>query len=685
MFSSLYQKILFPILLIAMASLMALYAFSVPFIRHASHRQEEESARAILDNFYNYVNTLSSNMADYREHAMRHHKKEIKDVVLLAESLLAERLRQVEQGAISRAAAQRQACEEIRHLRYGNDDYLWIVDYDGKLLAHPDPQTNGRDFSQVRDVRGTLFVPQMVTAARREEKDGAYTSYWWTRLGARHPSRKLAYSKDFPPWHWVIGSGVYLDDIDSELAARQQNFLSRLKKQIDATRIARTGYFYIFDGHKRMILHPNHDLEQTDFSAMIDSLTGKPLVDELIAASRRPDNALYYKWDKPDDRNHFVYDKISWVRHIEGLDWYVASSVYREEINSSADRLSRRIIVVSALVFLLLLATISLVVRQLLRPVRDLAATAGRIANGDLGARSRIRQRDEIGLLAAAFNDMVERLQQNIATLDIRVRQRTEELEKANAELRLLDRLKSQFLSNVSHELRTPLTSIRGFGQLVRKDFNRYFLPWAETDPTLAKKAPRIDANLAIILQEVDHLTRLINDVLDLTHIESGRMAWHDTPLDVAGLIDGAVAAVAGLLADKPAVRLEVLIAENLPKLFADQERLRQVLENLLANAVKFTDHGAVELTAGVAETTGQLRITVRDTGRGIAAHELGRIFDHFHQTSDDGLEDKPQGTGLGLAICRRIVDHYGGAIDVESVPGQGSVFTVLLPFAGGR
>ena len=257
---------------------------------------------------------------------------------------------------------------------------------------------------------------------------------------------------------------------------------------------------------------------------------------------------------------------------------------------------------------------------------------------------------------------------------------KAQDLKLANLRLMELDEMKSSFLSSVSHELRTPLTSIMGFAKLINKDFGKSFSPLAGADEVLLRRAGRIRENLGIIEREGERLTRLINDVLDLNKIESGRIEWHDQETDLAKVVERSVEAVRGQFAMKPDVALKSEVAKGLPRLFLDPDRLQQVLVNLLNNAAKFTDKGRVAVRVA-APSPGLVEVRVEDTGTGIPAKELPKIFDKFHQVrTGDTVGEKGVGTGLGLAICRQIVEHYGGRVHAESEPGQGSTFVVRLP-----
>jgi signal transduction histidine kinase len=285
---------------------------------------------------------------------------------------------------------------------------------------------------------------------------------------------------------------------------------------------------------------------------------------------------------------------------------------------------------------------------------------------------------------ADLFNDSIREtisLRQDLeAQVDERTRDlsaKAAELRAANEKLQELDSLKSRFLSSVSHELRTPLTSIMGFSKIILRDMKRDVLPALPENVRGRKKADRIASNVEVIQREGDRLKRLINGVLDLAKIESGRMEWHDQSVRLNECVEEAVQVVEGAFNDNPELILRVDLDESLPLIFADRDRIVQVLVNLMSNAAKFTKAGEVAVFA-VRNSDGWVRVSVSDTGPGIQPEDLERIFDRFHQGG--GKEGKPLGTGLGLAICKEIVEHYGGEIRAESGIGAGSRFIFSLP-----
>jgi signal transduction histidine kinase len=240
----------------------------------------------------------------------------------------------------------------------------------------------------------------------------------------------------------------------------------------------------------------------------------------------------------------------------------------------------------------------------------------------------------------------------------------TAELRQANARLQELDRMKDDFMSTVTHELRTPLTSIRAFSEILLED------------PRLQLSERR--RFLSIVVKETVRLTRLINQMLDMAKIESGNAEWRSTLLDLDEVAAEAVEATDQLFREA-GVTISLQRGAPRPMVLADRDRLIQVLINLLSNAVKFCPpgQGAVEVRSSV--TDGQVRVDVRDNGPGIPAADHETIFEKFRQGGDT-LTAKPRGTGLGLPISRRIVEHFGGRLWVESAPGGGATFSFVLP-----
>jgi signal transduction histidine kinase len=242
------------------------------------------------------------------------------------------------------------------------------------------------------------------------------------------------------------------------------------------------------------------------------------------------------------------------------------------------------------------------------------------------------------------------------------------------------DQLKTAFLTTVSHDLRTPLTSILGFAKLIHRDFDHKFLPLCGGNEVLMARGVQINKNLAIIENEGKRLTRLINDFLDISKIEAGKMNWRDQVISTILIIERSIQSVSGELESNPALSIILNVASDLPPLRVDPDRLVQVFINLLTNAIKFTSTG--QISVNVCQTTeNYVQFQVKDTGTGIDTSDIPKIFDKFYQAhheNSDAISRK--GTGLGLAICKDIIQHYDGSITVESQLGHGTTFIVEIP-----
>jgi signal transduction histidine kinase len=272
-------------------------------------------------------------------------------------------------------------------------------------------------------------------------------------------------------------------------------------------------------------------------------------------------------------------------------------------------------------------------------------------------------------------------LEDQKAVLEQRVLERTADLVDARQAAEAATEAKSRFLSNVSHELRTPLTSVVGFSKLISKRLTDVVFPAVgpTEDAKLERAMRQVTDNLAIIVDEGERLTNLINETLDLAKIEAGRVEWRSEPVDVDDVISRAAAATASVLRPDSGPKLVVEIEPDLPSITGDRDRLIQVVINLISNAVKFTPEGAITIVAWHEVEGGWVQVAVSDTGVGIADTDIDKVFEPFGQASE-GRAIGARGSGLGLPICREIVEHHGGRLWLQSRVGAGSTFQFTLP-----
>ena len=324
----------------------------------------------------------------------------------------------------------------------------------------------------------------------------------------------------------------------------------------------------------------------------------------------------------------------------------------RDMIESSMTRTATSLTVSTLLMIALVVAIAIWLASMLTRRITDLIGGLGRIEGGDYAFRFPHPADDELGRLNDSLNRMADSVQESFARLE----QARQEAEQASL-------MKSDFLARMSHELRTPLNGILGFSELIQMD--------APTE--------EIREQARTIFQSGEHLLRLVNDILDLAKIEAGHMTLEKVPLDLPALLEE-VASLHRAAARQKGLELHLEADAGLPRQFrGDPTRLRQVINNLLNNAVKFTPAGSVCLAARAE--AGRLHFQVRDTGPGIPPEAQAIIFEKFRQASSFVTREHG-GSGLGLALVRELVTLMGGDITLESAPDQGSSFEFWLPLA---
>ena len=343
---------------------------------------------------------------------------------------------------------------------------------------------------------------------------------------------------------------------------------------------------------------------------------------------------------------------------------------------------NRTIMIVIFLIPIAIVLTYLMVNKLVRQPVESLAEKAKRFAEGDMSISVEVKTEDEIGILGKTFNYMVESVSSFSKKLEDEVKRKTALLnertrlltllERANKDLRELDKLKSTFLANMSHELRTPMNAIIGYTDLI-------------IDGVDGPINEEQEKSLRKVATNARHLLQLINDVLDISKIEAGKMKLSPKEIDLKWLVESALPTFEPQMKLK-GLTLTIDIPDGLPLIYGDEDRIREIFINLLSNAMKFTDNGGITISAKLSERAVKpgeppmfMEICVEDTGIGIKEEDLGKIFDKFVQ-ADLTTVRQYEGTGLGLSIARGLVSLHKGVIWVTSKVGEGSKFCFTLP-----
>lgn len=427
---------------------------------------------------------------------------------------------------------------------------------------------------------------------------------------------------------------------------------------------------------------------------------GATLIDESLRfiellQTGAPRNELVDARERQEDAEGLFHETISLALKNEQEEF----KAQKNELLRITSFASNMAWVGSVVLALLLLIAGRIASRTITRPLKALIVAAEQLKQGNFSARVEVNSNDEASTLSRTFNQMSEALEEHINSrtesemdlkreisnrlqAEVALQELNNNLEKLVAErtatisenetalLEERDRAetasqaKSNFLANMSHELRTPLNAIIGYSEMMLED--------AQDEGAQERMS-----DLQKVQRSGKHLLGLINDILDISKIEAGKIDMNIGPVDLTNLIDD-VENTALPLMEVNGNRLKIIAPENLGSIECDEQRLRQVLLNLLSNAAKFTEKGAIGL---IVENDGDgwMRIAVRDNGIGMSEEQISRIFEPFGQ-ADNTITKRYGGTGLGLAISHRFIDMMGGRITIDSELGAGSCFTVSLP-----
>jgi signal transduction histidine kinase/class 3 adenylate cyclase/CheY-like chemotaxis protein len=501
--------------------------------------------------------------------------------------------------------------------------------------------------------------PEGFNIARSDNKeltDYRDRTYFQESMKGKSAPRQILIGRTYPKPSVSFAAPIFDPENNIIGVISMSAALDDVSQNINKISFNRGGIAIVIDSHNNLLAHSDlssapenlQKLFNVSNSTQVQNLSQYPTVKKLRSGQQG--------WGK------FVDEQgVKWVFYglsIPDSGWGVIVQQTESSFLAQARQFSLFSLLIGLLVLFIVAISTWIVAAQIVKPLRQLTDAAYAISNGDLDRKVEVNLKDELGILAQAFNSMTNQLKASFS-----------ELEQKNSDLQKLDRLKDDFLANTSHELRTPLYGIIGITEGL-------------LDGVAGTLPNRAIENLKLVLFSSTRLANLVNDILDFAKLKNDHMELQLKPVDIQALIKIIFTLSMPLVGNK-SVQLLCDYEQEIPLVYADENRLQQILYNLIGNAIKFTEAGTIEAIVKLDSQTDtqQVVVQIKDTGIGIATEQLDRIFKSFEQ-GDGSTARKYGGTGLGLTVTKQLVELQGGKIWVESKLGEGSCFSFTLPVA---
>ena len=667
MFYSLKSKIICLISLILIITAAAIMYFTNKDVGQAILEIQENSAQNVLQLVELNIKAGYNKLISDKMEILLRLEKELKQISFVYTAGLKQYILMSETGKLSRQEAQAFAINWLGSINFGKGD-LFVFNRDAVILGHSNPDSKGSTIATLRDIKGRLISKVMRDDVLKSTGDSAVFNWEKTRQGM--VNKKKGFFVPIPQWQWTLGATIDFGHIEAESHKKMNTIIEILGRTLAKIQIANSGFAFMFNGKKEILILPRGG-QPSNYQTVKNARTGNLLLDDFIQAVNTGTPSIRYTVSLQDKNSEME----AHIRYFKAFDWYFLVTVPVHEIQEPAKVLVTRQLLIITMIFLVSLIAAFFLVSRISRPLNELAQYAKDLPSQDFTAKEEsacrigslpIKFKGEVGHLAESFVFMQVELKKKIHKLIETTAEATKErINKETAEAANL--AKSEFLANMSHEIRTPLNGIIGLADLA-------------FDTNLDDEQKNL---FYIINKEADSLLNIINDILDFSKIEAGKLELEEIPFNLRILIEDMAQSFAYRAEQKGLEIASFLPPDVPPLLIGDPGRLRQVLVNLVGNAMKFTNEGEIYMQGEMAEEledSVKIRFSVKDTGIGIPKDKQSLIFESFSQ-ADGSTTRNYGGTGLGTTISKQLAEMMGGEIGVESEEGKGSTFWFTAVF----
>lgn len=569
----------------------------------------------------------------------------------------------VEQGHLPLDTARNMALSLLQQAQ--DHTPVWLLDENLRGLLHPNPELIGVEWTGHRDQRGNEAFAAVPEALR--DQAGVFTVVHWQEPDGGE-TRYLVHATHDPFWRWYVMTFEPIAMLSEEAREDLDRMIEDLRRLFTAGYGSEAGYIFLGDDHGNPLIHPT--LSARNDATVVNLDTGGPLIPEIQQAALNGVGRLEYSWIPPGGGGK-PERKLVYLDYFKPLKWFLGYTISKSHLEAASRKMVRDLLMALSAVFAFYLLMLLVAITRFTRPLTRLAALADAIprqrfalsASDQADLSTMAQGQDEAARVAQSMLSMLDRLRLHLENLDNLVGSRTRDMHLALERANKANKAKSEFLAIMSHEIRTPLNTVLGMAEMLQH--------------TPLDREQRL--YVRSLETASDQLLNLINNILDFSRIEAGSFELESKAFHLGQLLDS-VAALMEPEARRKGLQFTVHQVPGVHQWrLGDPGKIKQVLLNLTANAVKFTAVGRISLRAEPGKSEAVVVFTVSDTGEGVPKDRQSAIFEKFTQ-ADSSASRRHGGVGLGLAISKRLIEAMGGFIALQSEPGAGAEFLVTLP-----